>query len=65
MISEGYVYRYYDVNGALLYVGSTGSFARRHTKHRIGSHWASKVKKFVVEVFPDIVEGVRDERNAE
>lgn len=44
-IRDTYVYRYYDADDALLYVGQTGNPARRHSSHRSNAAWFDLVAR--------------------
>jgi len=46
-----YLYRHYDYQGDLLYVGLSNSPLERQRKHRDGSHWAAMVCTITIEPF--------------
>jgi len=47
------LYRYYDADDLLLYVGITGNLYRRQTRHERASSWMDFVARSTVERFPD------------
>lgn len=47
-IRDHYVYRSYDADGQLLYVGCTKQPAARHKQHRDGSAWYPYAARFVM-----------------
>ncbi len=49
-IERGYVYRFYDVDGELLYVGITRDMSQRFAAHRRDAEWWSDVANVTVEV---------------
>jgi len=46
-----YLYRHYDYQGDLLYVGLSNSPVERQRQHREGSHWAALVCTITIEPF--------------
>lgn len=55
------VYLFFGADGQLLYIGSTGNFGRRWSKHRSATRWLADVE-FVVF---DIHETLEDARQCE
>ncbi len=49
-IERGYVYRFYDVDGGLLYVGITRDMSQRFAAHRRDAKWWVDVASVTVEV---------------
>jgi hypothetical protein len=49
---ETYVYRYYDDQDRLLYVGSTSDLAKREAAHLRGSKWFPKVSRREEDLYP-------------
>jgi predicted GIY-YIG superfamily endonuclease len=47
-----FVYRQFDADGKLLYVGTTSNVKKRMIEHG-ASPWMSRVHRFTVEEFPD------------
>jgi hypothetical protein len=47
-----HLYRHFDKNGALLYVGISLSAFGRAAQHRMGSRWFNAVKSMTIEAFP-------------
>lgn len=50
--TETQLYRHFDADGALLYVGVSLSAVARHVSHERFSAWFPQVKTITVEVFP-------------
>ena len=50
MIERGYLYRFYDLDGVLLYVGITRDVSQRFAAHRRDAEWWAEVATFNVEV---------------
>jgi len=46
------LYRHFDANGSLLYVGISLSTAQRMGEHRCGSEWWKKVVSITIQRFP-------------
>lgn len=55
-IERGYVYRFYDGDGGLLYVGITRDMSQRFAAHRRDAPWWSDVATVTVEVTAGMVE---------
>jgi predicted GIY-YIG superfamily endonuclease len=51
-MSARYVYRCYQQDGRLVYVGCTINLADRLAAHRSGAHWAQLVTRVVAVVLP-------------
>lgn len=47
------LYRLFDVDGTLLYVGITGSLGQRWEQHVATKHWWDQVTRTEIERFPD------------
>jgi predicted GIY-YIG superfamily endonuclease len=48
-----YVYRFFDSQDNLLYVGCTDNWRRRFREHKKSTWWAFKIKRDTIEEFPD------------
>ncbi len=59
-----YLYRYYDANGRLLYVGCTNSPGARRESHRQGTYWFSEAVRVRHTVYPDRPTALEREREA-
>lgn len=59
-----WLYRHYDANGVLLYVGITFDFRQRKRQHTSQSSWRTRIARMTVEVFPDRVAAREAERAA-
>lgn len=55
-IERGYVYRFFDVDGGLLYVGITRDMSQRFAAHRREARWWFDVATVTVEVTAGMVE---------
>lgn len=51
-IRKTYLYRYFNADSVLLYVGITRSISKRHSAHEQHSLWFTEHTKMTVEVFP-------------
>lgn len=58
------LYRHYDADGALLYVGVSISAAARTAQHIGGSHWGGEIAKIEVKYFSTREEALAAERSA-
>lgn len=58
------VYRLFDADGALLYVGCTTDLRRRMMNHRCDRSWFSEVVELHTEPYPSRSEALRGERAA-
>lgn len=58
------LYRYFDVEGQLLYVGITGNLAVRHSTHIARSRWMEFMASFTVERRRSLDEVRKAEREA-
>lgn len=52
-LAPGYVYLAADINGALLYVGSTGNLRRRMQEHKRDAPWWPESATFIAAVVAD------------
>lgn len=59
-----HVYRCYDVEGRLIYVGSTANLFGRLEQHRASSWWAGQVVQVTAKVYPNGIVGRAVERKA-
>jgi hypothetical protein len=63
-MSEAQLYRHYDADGVLLYVGiSLNSIARLRT-HKHSASWFSKIQRIEIEHFPDLRTAQQAEKTA-
>lgn len=58
------LYRHFDKDGALLYVGVSLSAIQRLSQHREASHWSGDIASVKVEWFADRKEAITAERAA-
>lgn len=58
------LYRYYDENGVLLYVGITGRGLSRNVEHNKSKPWWSNVRRQEVDHYPDRARALAAERAA-
>lgn len=58
------VYRYFNAEGALMYVGSTENLEKRHGKHRSSSWWWAFISDTCVSWYPSREEAEDEERRA-
>lgn len=58
------LYRHYDANGTLLYVGISTSVMMRLAQHRWGSHWFTRVVRVTIEWLPTREAALNAEREA-
>jgi len=58
------LYRHYDADGALLYVGASGNSFRRLLEHERTKEWAEKVARIELEWFDDAVQAFMAEKAA-
>lgn len=58
------LYRHFDKEGALLYVGSCANYTKRRYSHRNHSEWATEIHREQVEYFPTLHEAWDAERTA-
>jgi len=59
-----YLYRHFDKDGKLLYVGLTGSHRQRLQAHKYNSHWFPLVAEVKIEKFASRAEAVAAENHA-
>ena len=59
-----YLYRHFDSQGKLLYVGVSLSFLQRLGQHKENSHWFSLISRVEIESFPSRSEALSAERQA-
>lgn len=53
VVRKTILYRYFDDQRRLLYVGITGSFQKRAAQHERGAPWVSEATRVTLEHFPD------------
>ena len=58
------LYRHFDKDGALLYVGVSLSAVQRLAQHRDASHWFADIASVKIEWFADRKEAIAAERTA-
>lgn len=58
------LYRYYDKDGTLLYVGISLNAIARATQHRVGAHWWANVANMTVEHYATREQAAHAEREA-
>ena len=58
------LYRHFDSNGVLLYVGISASAIKRFKDHKNGSHWSSRVASITIERYETRQEAEQAETNA-
>lgn len=58
------VYRCYDAEGQLLYIGVSGDVVERMAQHSRQSHWFPSTARTVVKVFPRRLDAFRAELTA-
>ena len=56
------VYRHYDADGILLYVGCTSNLPRRTASHRRVAAWKNRIAKITTKTFGDKVCALKHER---
>lgn len=61
---EQHLYRHFDSDNNLLYVGISLNAVNRLVKHRSTAHWFSDIAKITVEKYPDRFSVIRAEREA-
>lgn len=59
-----YVYRCYEADGGLLYVGCTQDVDRRLSEHRRVQFWAPRIARVEVVSYPSAVEALAAEKTA-
>lgn len=59
-----HLYRHYDGNGELLYIGISLSAVQRLSQHMSGSNWADEIASIEVEYYPDRDAALRAEKAA-
>lgn len=60
----GYLYRFYDEDGALLYVGVTSSLGRRWSAHGSTKPWWPDVARATIDFYASAIPMFADERAA-
>lgn len=63
-MSAHYVYRVFDADDRLIYVGCTTDLPTRLETHRRGAWWAAQIKKVTAKVYRDSVTAHQVEREA-
>jgi len=63
-MSETQLYRHFDGQGELLYVGVSLSTVKRLGQHKNHSHWYDRIAKVEIQKFPTRKEALRAEREA-
>lgn len=63
-MSTWVVYRAYDADDRLIYVGATGNIERRLSNHRSTSWWSSLARRVEVERHPAMPDALRAETEA-
>jgi predicted GIY-YIG superfamily endonuclease len=63
-MTQAQLYRHYDADGALLYVGISASSVGRLVSHRAKSRWFDLVTRVDIERFTTRAEALRAERSA-
>ena len=58
------LYRHFDANGVLLYVGVSLSALGRLAQHKDSSHWFPEIKSVQIELFSNRKEALAAEREA-
>lgn len=58
------VYRVYDTDGVLVYVGCTSDIDRRLREHRSGAPWRHRIHRVTTVEYPDMARGLVAEHNA-
>ncbi len=61
---ETHLYRHFDKNGALLYVGISLSAVARLSQHRSRSNWFDSIARVEIEAFPTREAALKAERRA-
>lgn len=64
IITPHQVYRYFDKDGTLIYVGCTLNARRRLAEHRAASPWGGEITRMEVADFPSKEAGLNAEREA-
>ena len=57
-MSKYAVYRHYDADGVLLYVGMSLNPTSRNMAHKAGSYWFCDISKITIEWFQDKIEAM-------
>lgn len=52
-MAKQYLYRHYDKDGKLLYVGVSNNFEFRTQSHRYTSVWYEQIVRFTVDIYED------------
>jgi hypothetical protein len=58
------LYRHYDCDGVLLYIGISGSWIRRHCYHEKNTYWFNEIATITLESFESSQELYHAERRA-
>jgi len=59
-----YLYRHYDKEGSLLYVGISLSAINRLSQHKVHAHWFEKITQVTIEKFESRKEAIEAEKKA-
>jgi excisionase family DNA binding protein len=63
-LSKSYLYRHFDENGQLLYVGISLGAIERLRQHSFGSDWFDEIRTITMETFETRAEALEAERKA-
>ena len=62
--TEPSVYRYFDADDFLLYIGSTVNFGMRHYQHSMSAEWWNEAARWTVDPYPSEFQARAAERQA-
>lgn len=63
-MTQNILYRHYDENGTLLYIGVSTSFFERLSQHKCHSTWFNQIQTMTLERFSTKVEMLKAEKKA-
>jgi hypothetical protein len=63
-MSHTHLYRHFDAEGVLLYVGISLSAVQRLASHASASHWFDRIATVTIETYPTRDDALEAERNA-